>query len=192
MIATLKGSLISKSANTAIIEAAGIGYQLTMPTPDLGSLPPLGQAVRVYTFLQIKDDAINLYGFESETKKDLFIRLIGVGNVGPKAAVGLLSHLSPEQLVQAIVSEDIGLISSAPGIGRKTAQRVVLELKDKLGLGEAGPAGPGASSALVEAREALVGLGYGADEAAAALTGADGGQPADWYVKYALKRLART
>jgi len=81
MIASLSGMLIAKSGQSAVIEAGGVGYRLLMPTPDLGSLPPVGQEVRVFTYLQIKDDAINLYGFENEAKKDLFIQLIGVKTV---------------------------------------------------------------------------------------------------------------
>ena len=191
MIATLSGILVGKSGQSAVIETGGVGYRLMMPTPDLGSLPPVGSQVRVFTFLQFKDDAINLYGFETEAKKDLFVQLIGVSNVGPKAAMTILSHLSPDQLARAIATDDTALISSAPGVGRKTAQRLVLELKEKLGFsGSEGSSGL-ATSALVEAREALIGLGYDAIEAARALAGADEGQTADWYLKFALKRLAK-
>ena len=192
MIASLSGMLIAKSGQSAVIEAGGVGYRLLMPTPDLGSLPPVGQEVRVFTYLQIKDDAINLYGFENEAKKDLFIQLIGVSNVGPKVAMTILSHLSPDQLAQAIITEDFALISCAPGVGRKTAQRLVLELKEKLGSGEAlTVVGGQPASALVQAREALTNLGYDASEAAGALAGADEGRTVDWYIKFALKRLAR-
>jgi len=191
VIATLSGILVGKSGQSAVIETGGVGYRLMMPTPDLGSLPPVGSQVRVFTFLQFKDDAINLYGFETEAKKDLFVQLIGVSNVGPKAAMTILSHLSPDQLARAIATDDTALISSAPGVGRKTAQRLVLELKEKLGFsGSEGSSGL-ATSALVEAREALIGLGYDAIEAARALAGADEGQTADWYLKFALKRLAK-
>ena len=192
MIATLRGLLVAKSGQNAVIEAGGVGYRFMMPTPDLGSLPPVGQEVRVFTYLQIKDDAINLYGFENEAKKDLFIQLIGVSNVGPKAAMAILSHLAPDQLAQAIITEDFALISSAPGVGRKTAQRLVLELKEKMGLGEAqSVVGGRPASPLAQAREALTNLGYDTAEAAGALTGAEEGQTVDWYIKFALKRLAR-
>jgi len=192
MIACLSGLLVAKSGQAVIIEAGGVGYRVVMPTPDVGSLPAVGQPARVYTYLQIKDDAMNLYGFENEAKKDLFIQLIGVSNVGPKAAMTILSHLDPDQLVQAILSEDHALISSAPGVGRKTAQRLVLELKEKLGLGvaEMVPGGQCASP-LAQAREALTSLGYEPSEAAGALAGAEEGRTVDWYIKFALKRLAK-
>jgi len=191
MIASLSGILVGKSGQTAVIEAGGVGYQVMMPTPDLGSLPAVGRPVRVHTYLQIKDDAVNLFGFENEAKKELFIQLIGVGNVGPKLAITILSHLTADQLFQAIAAEDIALISSAPGVGRKTSQRLVFELKEKLGLPLPAAGTAPAASALSEAREALIGLGYQPAEAAQALAGAEEGQSADWYVKFALKRLAR-
>lgn len=191
MIATLSGILVAKSGQNAIVEAAGVGYRLMMPAPDLGSLPPVGEQVRVFTYLQIKDDAMNLYGFESAAKKDLFSQLIGVSNVGPKAAMNILSHLTPDQLAQAIMTEDFALISGAPGVGRKTAQRLVLELKEKLGFNEVLTVAGGPASALAQAREALVNLGYDTREAAAALGGVDEGRTVDWYIKFALKRLAK-
>lgn len=190
MIATLCGSLLSKSGQGVVIDVGGVGYQLTMPTPDLGSLPPVGAEVRVFTHLQVKDDAMQLFGFESQAKKDIFTQLIGVNNVGPKAAMAILSHLAPDQLAQAIISDDFALISGAPGIGRKTAQRIVLELKEKVWPGTSDPMSS-LSSALAEAREALVGLGYQPEEAAAALAGASDGQDVDWYLKFALKKLAK-
>jgi Holliday junction DNA helicase RuvA len=189
MIATLSGKLIHKSADGSIIEAAGVGYHLVMPTPDLASLPALGEEVRVYTFLQVKDDAMKLYGFENPAKKDIFIDLIGVNNIGPKAALAILSHLTPDELETAIVNEDIGLISTTPGIGRKTAQRLVLELRESIGK-SATANNDATDSPLGQAREALMNLGYGADEASRSLREAEPGQTVDWYIKYALKRLA--
>ena len=192
MIASLSGLLVAKSGQGAVIEAGGIGYRVMMPAPDLGSLPAVGGPVRVFTFLQIKDDSVNLYGFENEAKKEFFVQLIGVSNVGPKVAMAILSHLSPDQLAQAIITEGFAVTGGARGVGRKTAQRLVLELKEKLGLGVADMS-PGGQprSVLVQAREALTNLGYDVSEAAAALAGAEEGRQVDWYIKFALKRLAK-
>lgn len=190
MIATLRGKITHKSSEGSIIEAGGVGYHVAMPTPDLASLPPLDHEVRVFTYLQVKDDLMKLYGFESQAKKDVFIDLIGVNNIGPKAALAILSHLTPDELGQAILNEDIGLISNAPGIGRKTAQRLILELKESISKGASTVRGGPVSTPIIEAREALVNLGYVPEEAARALADAEAGQTVDWYVRRALKRLA--
>ncbi len=189
MIATIRGVLVDKSAQGVVVEAAGVGYALKMPTPDLASLPAVGEEVRVFTYMQVKDDAMKLYGFESRRKKDVFIDLIGVNNVGPKAALAILSHMSPEELERAIISEDIALISQTPGIGKKTAQRLVLELKESVRK-HAVVGTEGLSTPVVEAREALINLGYAVDEAARALAGVESGQTVDSYIKHALKHLA--
>ncbi len=190
MIATLTGSLVKKGSQTAIIDTGGVGYQLMMPSPDIASLPPVGSQVTVYTYLQVKDDSMNLYGFEAEAKKGLFVQLISVSNVGPKVALNLLSHLTAEQLMQAIITEDNTLISGAPGVGRKTAQRLILELKDTLGTGAIVDAAA-MTSPFTQAQQALMGLGYQAFEASQALAGATEGKSVDWYIKFALKRLAK-
>lgn len=189
MIATLSGALVQKTMEGAIIEAGGVGYFVYMPTPDIASLSAVGETVRVFTYLQVKDDAMKLFAFESQAKKEVFIELIGVNNIGPKAALAVLSHLSPGELRQAIVSEDIALISSAPGIGKKTAQRLVLELRESIGKSDL-PGGPQSITAVMEAREALVNLGYATEEATRALRDAEPGLPVDSYIKHALKRLA--
>ena len=190
MIAMLIGSLVKKGSQTAIIETSGVGYELMMPGPDIASLPSLGSQVTVYTYLQVKDDSMNLYGFESEAKKGLFVRLISVSNVGPRVALNLLSHLTADQLIQAIITDDNALISGTPGVGRKTAQRLILELKDTLGTGAIIDTGA-ATSPISQAQQALIGLGYEAFEASQALGGASEGKSVDWYIKFALKRLAK-
>ncbi len=190
MIATLRGSLVRKGSKTVIIETGGVGYQLMMPSPDIASLPSLGSQVTAYTYLQVKDDSMNLYGFEDESKKGLFVQLISVSNVGPRVALNLLSHLTAEQLMQAIVTEDNTLISGTPGVGKKTAQRLILELKDTLGTDATVDAGA-STSPFAQAQQALMGLGYQAFEASQALAGVAEGKSVDWYIKFALKRLAK-
>ncbi len=180
---------MDKSAEGAVIEAGGVGYALMMPTPDLASLPAVGKEVGVFTYMQVKDDAMKLYGFESRAKKGVFVNLIGVNNIGPKAALAILSHMPPEELEQAIINEDIALISQTPGIGKKTAQRLVLELKESVKRNAVVGAGS-LSTPVLEAREALVNLGYAVDEAARALMDSEPGQTVDQYIKHALKRLA--
>jgi holliday junction DNA helicase RuvA len=190
MIVFIEGVLAAKSAQGAVVENGGLGYRILMPTPDIAALPPVGERVRIFTHVLVKDDLTTAYGFESAEKKELFIQLIGVSSVGPKVGMGILSHLSPAQLKEAIVAGDVAAISGAPGVGRKTAGRLVLELKEKLAL-DLGPAGPSDSPALAEARQALMQLGYEPLEVAEALRGVEAGRPVDWYLKAALKRLAK-
>ena len=162
-----------------VVEAGGVGMGIHVPLSVLDRLPGIGREVTVYTYFQVREDAMSLYGFLNRQDRDMFRQLIGVNGVGPKAALGILSTMTPDDLRMAIVTGDAKAISRAPGIGPKTAQRLILDLKDKISMEEvlgnlALPCDGGASAALgtasmgeaaKEAVQALVALGYSNMEA---------------------------
>lgn len=179
MISYVKGPLMEKEEDVIVVEAGGIGYNIHVPLSFLEELPQLGDEVRVYTYLQVKEDAMTLYGFGSRQDLKMFKQLLGVNGIGPKGALGLLSAMRPDDLRLAIISGDAKAISRAPGIGVKTAQRVILDLKDRISVEEVltqpeaviGTAAKtsGLADAGKEAVDALVALGYSAMEAAKAV-----------------------
>ena len=181
MIAFLKGTMAGRSADTAFVDVNGVGFAVYMPATDIVKLPEAGADVALFTHLAVREDAMTLYGFLSQEEHALFLRLIGVSGIGPKAALAILSVVSPEQLTLAVMTQDDKTITMAQGVGKKLAQRIILELKDKLGasqleLNTAEFAGAGVlarGSKAAEATAALVGLGYSQTEAAAALKGID-------------------
>lgn len=193
MIAFLTGKVAAKGAGYCLLEVGGVGYRLSMSTSSLAALPAVGDAVTVHTHLHVREDELSLFGFECDAERTAFEQLITVSGVGPKVALATLSALSPAALAMAVGSEDIATISSVPGIGKKTAQRIILDLKDKLGDGESGVIanfrGSRAGAALAEATDALLAMGFSAAEASAAIKGADGTGDAQALLRYALLRL---
>lgn len=194
MIAFLSGVLAGRSPQVAFIEVGGVGYAVNMSAAALSKLPDRGQAVRVLTHLQVSDAGIALYGFLSEDEKALFERLITVSGVGPKVALAALSTFSPRALADAIAAQDIALVSKIPGVGKKTASRIVLELKgsleqagDTLFEPRAGAAAEGSS--VKGATEALLSMGFTSAEAELALKGAPEGADEGALLQYSLKRL---
>lgn len=179
VIAYVKGPLAEKMDDSVIVEAGGLGYRIFVPTSVLAELPKLGENVKIYTFYSVKEDSVSLYGFLSRQDLEMFRMLIGVNGVGPKSALGILSALNPDSLRLAILSSDAKAISKAPGIGSKTAQRIILDLKDKVHAEDILYGGGDAKAAPVEisgvtevgkeAVEALTALGYSASEAAGAV-----------------------
>ncbi len=181
MISYIKGPLIDIWEDMIVVEAAGIGYNIHVPLSVIEALPKTGTEVQVYTSLQVREDAMTLFGFLSRQDLQMFRQLLGVNGIGPKAALGLLSSLRVDDLRMAIVSGDAKAISRAPGIGPKTAQRVILDLKDRIKIedilpgGETpgdiagAPAASGMEGAGKEAVEALVALGYSVTEAGRAV-----------------------
>ena len=175
MISYVKGSLTEKFEDSVIVEAGGIGYRIFVPTSVLEHLPKTGETVKIYTYFSVREDAMSLYGFLSRQDLEMFRQLIGVNGVGPKSALGILSALSPDVLRLAVLSGDAKAISKAPGVGSKTAQRIILDLKDKVkaedildgytepvsGHGEVSNVGEIGKEAI----EALTALGYSASEA---------------------------
>lgn len=195
MIAFLKGTLAGKTATTAYIEVNGVGYAVGMSQASLSKLPEAGAPVEVHTFLQVRDDALALYGFLALEEKALFERLIGVGGVGPKVALAALSAFSPAGLVAAVQAQDVAAVQRIPGVGKKTASRIILELKGSLDQGLASLFDEGeapaarAAEQLRGAHEALLSMGFTAAEADLALKGAPESVSDSAVLQYALKRL---
>jgi holliday junction DNA helicase RuvA len=160
MIAHLRGKLISKHPNQAIVEAAGVGYDVNITIPTFSDLPTLGAEVALFIHTHVREDALALYGFLRAEEKQLFERLISVSGIGPKLAITILSGMPADTMVGAIKGNNVAALTRIPGIGKKTAERMVLELRDKL---EAiGVAAAAAASSPVEEDviSALVNLGY--------------------------------
>lgn len=193
MIAFLKGVMAGRTATHAFIDVNGIGYQVGMPASDIAKLPDRGAAVSVFTYLAVREDAIALYGFLDQGEKALFERLITVSGVGPKVALAALSSFSPQELIAAIQSQDVKAVSTIPGVGKKTAQRLILELKgsldaqakDTLFTQQAA-----AAERLKGARDALLAMGFTSAEADLALKDApESVSTESALLQYALKRL---
>ena len=176
MISYIRGILAEKEEDQIVVEASSIGYEIHVPLSFLEELPPVGEEVRIYTYLQVKEDALNLFGFRSRQDLKMFKQLLGVNGIGPKGALGLLSAMRPDDLRLAVISGDAKAISKAPGIGLKTAQRLILDLKDKISVeeilmtdqeetGTTPVRTGGLPDAGKEAVDALTALGYSAMEA---------------------------
>ncbi|MEA5075569.1 MAG: Holliday junction branch migration protein RuvA [Coriobacteriia bacterium] len=191
MIAQVTGRLTARSATACVIDVGGLGLRVSMATGALAHLPAIGDEVTVFTHLQVREDELSLYGFENLEEQELFEKLIAVSGVGPKVALSVLSALSPAALREAILREDDALIATVPGIGKKTAQRLIIELKDRLGdLGtDVRQADSGSGSGSAEAADALAAMGFSAAEIAVALKGYDGPGDAQALLRYALRRL---
>lgn len=194
MIAFLKGTMVGRTSSHAFINVNGVGFSVGMPATDLSRLPDRGSEVMVYTHLSVREDAMALYGFLSQEAHALFLRLIGVSGVGPKVALAALSTFKPEELVSAIQSQDVKAVSNIPGVGKKTAQRLILELKGTLAEEAEGNLFSAqvaeASARLQGARDALLSMGFSSAEADLALK--DAPESADTegaLLQYALKRL---
>lgn len=197
MIHSVRGKLIHIEPRLAVVECGGIGMacQITMNTAR--ELPPQGEDVMLYTILNVREDAMELFGFADTAERRCFLQLTSVSGVGPKAAIAILSELSPDKLALAIATGDHKTITRAQGVGPKLAQRVVLELKDKMTAvsfeGEPMAAhGPiSAAGNAAEAVNALTVLGFSASEASAAVGRLDSALPVNELVREALKSLAR-
>jgi Holliday junction DNA helicase RuvA len=182
MIAQLRGTRVAVGPEGIVLDVNGVGY-LVNATP---SVLRLGEEPTVQTYMHVREDALQLYGFATAEERELFVHLLSVNGVGPKVALAIVSGSTPADLRRAIALEDTKRFEAIPGIGKKTAQRVVLELKEKLG---SVGAAPEPRQALV-ARDALVELGYSLLDAEAALDGVDPELPLDEQVRLALRRAA--
>ena len=161
MIAHLRGKLIDKQPGQAIIEAGGVGYDVTISVPTFTALPVVGAEASLHIYTQVSEDQIALFGFQDREEKRLFERLITVSGVGPKLAIKMLSGLSPERTVQAIRGQDHAQLTRIPGVGKKLAERLVVELKDKLDdFAVAPPQASVQGPAVEDVLSALVNLGY--------------------------------
>lgn len=174
MISYVRGEIAAFEDDKVIIDVNGIGYGIYMPQTAMGRLPMVGSEVKIHTYFSVKEDAMQLYGFLTRDELSVFKLIIGVNGIGPKGGLGILSKLTPNDLRFAVMSKDIKAISAAPGIGKKTAEKLILELKDKLNLEDAleqpeqitsGVSVQEAQGVQMDAVQALVALGYGNTEA---------------------------
>jgi Holliday junction DNA helicase RuvA len=191
MIGFLQGSVAGLFGDGCFLDVNGVGYRLSCSTSTLRALPPEGSSFRLWTYLHVREDAMTLYGFSTESEQRIFEALLSVAGVGPKVALAVCSALSPDALRRALVTDDTEAIAAVPGIGKKTAQRIVLDLKEKLALPDLEVADVRRDS-LRQARSALENLGYSPGEVRAALAeiGPDPDRPVEDVVKHALKVLA--
>lgn len=191
MIAFLEGVVAMKGRTSAVVQAGGIGYELLMSETSLDALPVVGSEAHVVTYLSVTDAGISLYGFMSAEEEQLFRSLIAVSGIGPKMALAALSTFTPHELISAVTAEDVKAISRIPGVGKKTASRMVLELKGALPSEDA-PGADGAvevSQALKNAQDALLSMGFTKAEIEAAMSGAPVDADEQALLQYALKRL---
>jgi holliday junction DNA helicase RuvA len=182
MIASVRGEVRTRLPGEVVVEAAGIGYRLAVSAETLRRVPAVGAEVRLLSHLVLRDDGMHLYGFASESERELFLMLIGVQSVGPKVALAVLSGGSPRELLNAIASGDAARFQAVPGIGKRTAERIIVELREKV-------AGKATDEIVVHrtstddpralAREGLLGLGFSPQEADGLLDEAAGETPED-------------
>lgn len=200
MIYSLRGKLIHVGENTAVVECGGVGYLCSVTRTTLNTLPQKGAEVMLYTYMNVREGAVDLFGFASLAEQNCFRRLTSVSGVGPKVALGILSELKPDELMLALVSQDVKSLTRAPGVGKKLAERILLELRDKVkneelseqlqqvsSVGEQAASGSGN---IAEAISALVVLGYSQSEAAKAIAGQPAQASVQDLVKIGLKKLA--
>ncbi len=194
MIAFLRGYVTGKTDTSAYIDVNGVGFEVFMSYASLSKLPEPEIPVTVLTYLQVREDAMALFGFMSENEKALFEKLIGVSGIGPKVALSALSYFSPNDLAAAIAAQDVSKVSKIPGVGKKTAQRIILELKGSFELDstETLPFGDDAtqsSNVQGSVADALLSMGFTSAEASLALKDAPEGANEQVLLQYALKRL---
>ncbi len=199
MIYNLKGTLTVSDVNFIVVECGGVGFKCFTTLNTVKTIGKVGDSVNVYTHLAVREDAMDLYAFATTAELDAFKLLISVSGVGPKAAVAVLSELTPDKLAICIVSGDSKSITRAQGVGKKIAERIVLELKEKMGtiaVGDAASAvssiaGVGEASNTSEAVEALVALGYSQSDAAVVVGSMDKSLSVDEMIRLGLKQLAK-
>lgn len=198
MIYSLTGKVLKKTLDMVVISCGGVGYQVMVPASVAGALPGVGQDATVYTYMNISENDVSLFGFATEEQKACFALLTGVSGVGPKAGLAILSVMNPDRVALAVSAGDHKAFTAASGVGPKLAQRIVLELKDKVGKGLAegglslddvakaqSPAGN-----LSQAIAALVSLGYSQSEAALSVAKLDETLPVEEIIKLALRSMA--
>jgi holliday junction DNA helicase RuvA len=191
MIALLEGTVAVRRADHVVVSCGGVGYRLAVSAETLRHVPRVGQPATLFTHLIVRDDALLLYGFATEEERDLFLLLIGVQSVGPKMALAVLSGGPPRDLLGAVAAGDTARLQSAPGIGKRTAERIVVELREKVGVSAEAPIViTRGDDPRTLAREGLVGLGFSPQEADALLDGAPGDSPED-LIAHALKGARR-
>ncbi len=195
MIASVRGEVLVRRPDYVVVEAAGVGYRLAVSAETLKAVPSRGKQATLHAHLVARDDSLLLYGFASEEERDLFLHLTSVSGIGPKVAIAILSGGPPRELLRAIAAGDAKRFQSAPGVGKRTAERLIMELRDKVA-GELTEGIPAADGSGEEgdprslAREGLMHLGYTLTEAEGLLDGAEGSS-AEELINGALRRAAQ-
>jgi holliday junction DNA helicase RuvA len=192
MIYRLRGTLVEKDTEGVVVDVGGVGYRSSASLATLRALPSLGEECVIHTRLVVREDAMLLFGFAEREERAAFDVLTAVSKVGPKLAISILSSMSPQELSEAVARGDVIKLSSVPGLGKKTAERLVLELRGK-SLAAFGPepvaAGGGGGGPYMEARDALAALGYRLEEAEKALNDVPPQDSVEKYIKEALRRI---
>jgi len=199
MYSYIRGIVADKGHNELVIEAAGVGYLLNCSMNTMQDAPAAGEEMKVYTYLSVREDAMELFGFASREEREMFLKLTGISGIGPRTALGVLGSMPLRDLTLAIVTGDTAALSRAPGIGKKTAQRIALELKEKISAAEIESLPEGVQPAVVNFRQedalseallALQSLGYSNGEATKALNAVrDQSDKADELVRLALRSM---
>ena len=194
MIASVRGEVLVRRPDHVVIESAGVGYRLSVSAETLKAVPARGKQAVLHAHLVARDDSLALYGFASEEERDLFLHLVSVSGIGPKVAIAILSAGAPRELLRAIATGDSKRFQAVPGVGKRTAERLIVELREKIAdeITEGIPAAAGAegSDPRILARDGLVGLGYTIAEAEGLLADVDGETPED-LIAAALRRGAK-
>lgn len=189
MIGRLRGLLVDKQLDRVVLDAGGIGYEISVTPRDLAVLPPIGEEAVLHTHTHVREDVLALFGFATDEQRDLFRLLIGVSGVGPKVAMAILGTHSANDLRTAVVNEDADALTLVPGIGKRSAQKLLLELRPKLELPDAETLGSGGPTA--EVRQALEGLGYQASEIREALSAVPVDASVEDMLKLSLQELGK-
>jgi Holliday junction DNA helicase RuvA len=189
VISFLEGEVAERAGGRVVISVHGVGYEVQVPASTLAALPPVGRTARIHTRMVVRDDAMTLFGFGSADERELFDLLVTVNGVGPKVALSFLSVLTPDAFRRAVSSGDVAALTVVPGVGKKVAQRVLLDLKDRLGGDIVVVDGP-----LADVREALLALGLSPQEASEAMAGlpSNGGRSTEDLLRDALQRMGGT
>ena len=192
MIALIHGEVMVRRGDHVVISANGVGYRLNVSAETLSHVPRIGETVTLHSHLIVRDDALLLYGFATEEERDLFLLLIGVQGVGPKMALAVLSGGPPRELLKAVAAGDLARLQAVPGIGKRTAERIVVELREKVADDPVAITKPaaGEDDPHALARDGLLGLGFAAHEVDRLLDGATGDSP-EALIAYALKESRR-
>ena len=192
MIALVGGTVASRRADHVVIDCGGVGYRLAVSAQTLSRVPAAGKPVTLHAHLIVRDDALSLYGFASEEERELFLMLLSVQSVGPKVALAVLSGASPAELLVSLAAGDTARLQAVPGIGKRTAERIVVELREKVGASASEPVirVTRRDDPRTLAREGLIELGYGPSEADELLDGSEGERAED-LIAHALRTARR-
>lgn len=194
MIERLSGAVAALTGEGVILDVGGVGYFLEASSLTMRDIPSVGERTVLFTHMHVREDALQLFGFSTEEERELFRLLLGVSKIGPKLALAVLSCRRPAELRRGLATGDVALFSSVPGIGRKTAERLILELREKVGEFSSLASTPGVTAepayngSVYLARAALMELGYAPQEAERLLAGADPDQPVETIIRQALGR----